>query len=565
MCNKNTVLDLCEMSIENTKLLNQIFDKYRQEYTKFVDDLSNIWGQEWHWWITNFASRNIFLSQAYRHICIVFVAIENIKSNENIKKILVPEIDIAKVLRRYIEKGNLTIKIEVSDSSTTTVYGLTEKCWNYLMMVLNQLKRRRIIRKETKSGSILSEQKLILIETDVFSTCFDSGEYRARDFGNILDYTEENIYFLPYLFLNNDMSLLELVRYMNGTGKTKFLFRENYLKFIDYIKAFTFPFWCIKFCRGSKVFHHIDVTEIVNADIMKSIRSNNSLYGILNYYFIRRIKEENIPVKSLIGWYEGQPSSLGLFKSFHKNYKGMRSVGYEGCPLDIRETQFSPSCVQRKFQVVPQTIGIIGEVYESTVKQFDKSIGTIITPAFRLQGVFEHGMEKREEWHTNILVALPYDPVIAAKIIKEIDMIRDILERNHINVLFKNHPANQLWRLQEYGCSELSIPYIFISDSFNIALQKADIVLTCVSATSFEAILSGKKVIIMVFPSEIGLTRIPLELQQKIRCAVVYDAYELGEAIVFLKDTVCEPLNLNGNRYLTKADRKSVNLLLGVK
>ncbi|MDE7432601.1 MAG: hypothetical protein K2N34_11910, partial [Lachnospiraceae bacterium] len=109
----DTVLDLCEMSDDNTKLLNKIFDIYSSEYTNFVDELSDIWGQKWYWWVTNFSSRNIFLSNAYKDICIVLVAIDNMQKNKDVDRIIVPNENIAKTLKQYVKSKQYKTEILV--------------------------------------------------------------------------------------------------------------------------------------------------------------------------------------------------------------------------------------------------------------------------------------------------------------------------------------------------------------------------------------------------------------------------------------------------------------------
>lgn len=427
-------------------------------------------------------------------------------------------------------------------------------------------KERTIVRKERRSKCSIPDEEFILIETDVFSSCFDSGEYKARDFADILDYTEEEIYFLPYLHLNNDMSFRELVRKIVASEKYKFIFRENYLQLTDYIKLLLFPYWCRKFCKGTKVFKQIDVTKIVNTDIISSIRSKNSVYGILNYFFVKRIKKQHISLKSLIGWYEGQPSSLGLFKAFHENYQESTSVGYEGYPADRRVMQCAPSPVQRKYQVAPRTIGIIGQIFETTIKQFDDKIDVIIVPPFRMKEIFSYmsalKQEQKKEIRNVMLVALPYNENDAAKIINNLRTYEKIINQRKIHILLKNHPTKKQWTLKEYGVDMANLSWEFVDGSFDSVLQNADILLTCASSTVYEAVVMGKKVILVGSPSEIVLSFIPLEMEKKVKHAVVYNENDFENAIDIFTDCSCEALCLEGNRYLEKIDCKTTDCLL---
>ena len=556
-----TILDLSNMSFENTKRLNEIFDMYSKSYTQFVDELSDIWGKELFWWVNQFSSRNIFLSAAYKKICMILLAIEMIKNGQEIKKIKVPDKEIEVVLKRYIKQKNYKIEIEVKQSLNVDKFIFANGILSNFINIAEQVRLRSVIRKQTKQEPLLPSDELILIETDVFSTCFSTGEYKARDFIDILNFTEEKIYFLPYLFLNNDMTIKELIRYMTESKQYKFIYRENYLKLIDYIKAAVFPFYCRKYCRSSKFFQGIDVTEIINTDIIKSLYSRNSLYGILNYYFIQRIRKKSIRVKSLIGWYEGQPSSLGLFMAFRQNYIDKNSVGYAAYPLDVRWIQLAPSYIQQKYKVVPQKIGVAAQIFEDVVKQFSNTVEAIIVPPFRMQGIYEEKVDISKKEQKSLLVALPYFPEAAYRILQLLNELKDFLNKMQIKILLKNHPTKAMYTIKEYGCNELEIEYEFVSGDFNSIVQNADIVLTCTSTTSYETTLAGKPVIIISLPSEILFTYLPPEWESK-RYAVAYNAVDVMEAIKIFVERPCEPLDLSNNCYLVRADKETVRVLL---
>ncbi|MCM1038212.1 MAG: hypothetical protein NC434_02735 [Ruminococcus sp.] len=555
------VLDLCNMSLNSTKRMNEIFDIYSKAYTQFVDELSDVWGKEVFWWVNQFSSRNIFLSAAYKQICITILAIEMIEKGQEIKKIKVPAKEIEITLKRYIKRKNYKIKIEVEHSHNIDKYIFINGIIRNFINITEQVRLRNIVRKQTKRESPLLSGESILIETDVFSTCFSTGEYKARDFADILNFTEEKIFFLPYLFLNSDMTIKELIRCMVESKQYKFIYRENYLKLFDYIKATVFPFYCRKYCKSAKVFQGIDVTEIVNADIMQSLHSKNSLYGILNYYFIQRIKNKNIDIKSLIGWYEGQPSSLGLFMSFRQNYIDKNSVGYAAYPLDARWLQIAPSYMQQKYKVVPQKIGVAAQIFEKVVKQFSDTVKTIIVPSFRMQRIYEQKVNNGTRKQKRILVALPYFPETAYRILKVLSELKDFLEKRQLKILLKNHPTKATYTLNDYGYNELEIEYEFINGDFDSIVQMVDVVLTCASTTTYETVLSGKNVIIISLSSEIVLTYLPSEWEGK-RYIVAHDTEDIMRAIEIFVEKSCEALDLSDHRYLTKADKETVRVLL---
>ena len=83
------ILDMCNMSVEDTKMLNQIYEENCEEYTCFIDKISSLQKRKLCWWATHLSSRNVFLSDSLRKICVVLMCINKVNSNGSIKKILV--------------------------------------------------------------------------------------------------------------------------------------------------------------------------------------------------------------------------------------------------------------------------------------------------------------------------------------------------------------------------------------------------------------------------------------------------------------------------------------------
>ncbi len=556
------VLDLEHMSVENTRILNQIYDKYSEEYTEFIDELSRRYENRPFWWSTSLASRNPFASKTYEKICKVLLAIKVLDMDEGINKIIIEDKAVKAVLFRYMQTTGTYRKIELEAEEKKYNVSIKEYAYAYMIKLKEMWQLGCLIRKKSSRKQEVKNKKIVLIETDVFSSCFDSGEYQARDFKNILDYTEEKIYFFPYLFLNNEMSMEELIRYMNQSEKYKFLFRENYLKNMDYVKALAFIGWCRKFCKTQKTFRGIDITEIVHEDIAESLRSRNCIYAILNYFCMRRMAKAGVNIKSLLGWYEGQPSSQGIFMGYRKYYKGGRTIGCIGFPISRNWLCLSPSKEQQRQRVTPEEIGVIGGVFEEIPKRFDPTVKTSIVPAFRLQGVFRDGVECFCESTGCILAVLPYFVESAKTILEGLHCMQNSLAALNRTVLLKNHPTKADWTLESYGVTEFQMPYRFVTGSMDEVVRQTDIVVTGASTSSYEVVLYGKPVIIVSQPAEILMLYGPLEWIGH-KYLVAYNAEDIKNAVQYFMDNSPMPVILQKDgKYLLKATRENVALLV---
>ena len=69
---------------------------------------------------------------------------------------------------------------------------------------------------------------------------------------------------------------------------------------------------------------------LVAEDILLNSCNYSSILAILNYLFVKRLKEEGIKVTLMIDWYENQVNDRGLDVGFRKFYPDTWIVGYQG-------------------------------------------------------------------------------------------------------------------------------------------------------------------------------------------------------------------------------------------
>lgn len=560
---KKKVLDLVDMSAKNTKRLNEIFVENRDGYTGFVDSLSIEKSDNKYWWVTQLASRNILLSHTFYHICVVLLALECIQEDKDLSYVRVANKAIGKTIQSSLKGSSRKVRIKYAYKQEVFIVYLLKKISAFFINVFNELKNRRIIRNNIKSNDKKIEEEIILLETDVFSSCFKDGKYIARDFENMMDYTNENIHVLPYLFDNVGIGIETLVQNMKECEREKFLFRENYLSLFDYLKLIRFPLYCMSLCRERKVFGLLDVTKIVNYDLVTGIDSMNSIQGLLNYSFIKNMKALGIRISSLFGWYEGQPSSIGLFMAYRKFYKEQRTMGYIGMAIDKNFISISPSKMQYEKEVVPKVLGVIGESFLEVPKQFNEEVTTVCVPSFRIKVRGDISKNEIDERKNTILVALPYFESEAKKILKELVKIKNFAKENNIKIHIKNHPTKCNWRLKDYGFAIDDSDILYENGSFQEALSRVDVVITSSSSSTFETILNGKKLVIFGLESKIVLTYLPKKWEKKFY-EIVYSVDELKNSILdLIKNDKSEKEYLEVNsQYIILPDTKNVSLML---
>ena len=371
--------------------------------------------------------------------------------------------------------------------------------------------------------------------------------YEEQYFRKILDYTKENIYFLPDIFQNTNIPINMLVKKILESPRYKYIFREQFLQISDYYKLFLYPFFCMAFCLPRKYINKVDVTSIVNLDLCKGITSGNAINGMLKYFTIKRMKAQGIKIGRLIGWYEGQPSSNGLFLAYRKEYPKGKSIGYIGYAIDNNSINVAPSKVQMRHKAVPQEMAVMAECFKQIPKQFVPYINVMIVPALRLQKAFQY-IDSQKKDGKRILVALPIERKTSRAILQWIKGLENYCRENGIEILIKNHPCNVGLTLRQYGIQELICDYQFVSGEFSKAVGEADIVITMQSNAGYETALYGKPIIFLNLPSQLNMNYMPKEWKEQ-RYKVVYDIEELKAAINDFLNVKLEKINLDNEKF----------------
>lgn len=552
------ILDLCSMSEKDTKLLNDIYTKYKRSYMEMLDKI----GKEVntiYWWATPLSSKYWYLSESLKNISIAILGIKEIQRNQYLKEIYCPSEEIARTIKRYCRNVRREIHIKIKKGTTNVSFrrqllvfeqSIREKC-NRHRKIAESLKREKIISPE-------KEKSIVLIDTYIKSSETSEAGYEEQYFRNLLDYTEENIYFFPQIILNTEIPVNVLVKRILNGGKYKYIFREQFLRIPDYYKMFFYPFFCIILCLKKKYINGIDVTAIINRDLLTGITSDNSMEGMIKFFAIKRMRKQGIKIDRLIGWYEGQPSSNMLFLGYRKAYHYGKSVGYIGYAIDKNNINVAPGREQIRHKAGPQKIAVMAECFRQIPQQFNK-IKVIIVPALRLQKSYQY-TEYKEKDEKRILVALSYERKTSREILIWIKRMESYYKENDIVVYIKNHPCNAEMTLKRYGIQKLNCTYKYVEEEFHKVVRSVDIVITVQSTSGYEAALHGKPVIFINFSSQLNINYMPKEWEGS-RYDTVYNTDELEIAIEKYFNRDLERVNLDNEKYHVRVSRDTIERL----
>lgn len=556
-----TVLNLCQMDAGLTEKLNVISQNSKKEYTDFIDQISIGKENNKYWWTTPLVSRNTHLCEAFKEFCIAKLALEEI-SNKKVKTVIVPSDAIKNCITDNLKEKNISIEVQAEEVR------LRDKLY---WSVKGILKRYFDIKRAIKGMTYTFLNEFTLIDAYVESSSFKSSGYKDRAFDGILEYCgNENIWFLSYLTDDAKLGYDEFIRKMQEESKYQFLIREKFLTIGDFVVIV--PYWlqCVRFMRGKKVCNGVDYTAVVNSALKAGMYNRNAYNGLLNIKLIKRLKRKyKADIKQLIGYYEGQPSSNGLFWAFRRQYRDRRNMGYIATSGLENQLGLYPSASQYKYQAVPDIYGVQGTCWKSLARQFYDNVKSQIVPSFRYRHIYDRDAlcKKVAEKELKLLVVLSYFKDLSRVLIDTVLEAGRSLQNSDakIKIYIKNHPNNTGLSVKDYGIAEEDFLDIieYESGSMEAAIQDKDIVVLAGTSSGLEILSAGLPIILYSIPSELCEFGIP-EFLKNTSCHIVYDVKQLAMALQKLQDNKIseETVNYILNEAFVPVNEKTVLQML---
>ena len=494
-------------------MINIIADEIRNNYVEYLVRLGKGNEKDIHWWMLNFVSRNTLLSPLFRNICYLIMLKRKFDEGQTFDEIIVDSYALRGVLSKYCSKNDYSFKVIYNGRNIVQI--IFRRFYSYIIVLMHILLRfihAWRTRKYKKKISI--DRALILLDVFVFNNSFKEGSYKDRYYPGLLDCVDSNekeyIYYIPtfYGVWNYGKVFLDLRR-----SKQNFLIKEDYLRFKDYIFALLYPFKVRKFNFKFSEFMGFDISSLLREEISNDKVSNSSIYGLLNYNFAKRLKENEVKIKTVVNWFENQTIDHGFNGGFRRYYREANSVGYLGIPLQGNYLSIYPTEQERICEVIPKDIFVIGKGYIDPVKQFCNSLSVKVAPAFRLSGVWNKRNYYPDKDKYSILAALPILMDESDEIISTILKVADLIKIENCVFKIKPHPSHNIKKISSKWKKKLTEVFEFVGGDFNSCVEKADILISCASSVCLETLAKGIPVII--FANRSGLTQLPIPISIK--------------------------------------------------
>jgi hypothetical protein len=512
--------------------LNQVSDRIRRDYITMVDDLSVTYDSDLHWFTTPFACRNTSVCSVFDEVTKFFFVKEVLSVDENIDTIVVDSPILAKVLRLNIENKNLTILSQKSLTGyyVSLIFQVGLGLFKYVLASMFRYFSFKLAILFAPNKVNNFEKKITIIETYIYKSSFKDGEFNDRHFFNIQSHLKEQdkqrVVYLPFFYgkINYFSLYLKAIK-----SKFNFIFVEEYTSFMDIILYPIKNIFKLKYNHSDINLYGVDFSKLVNHSIFRHSTKPSSLYSLLKYRFSTNLKKNrSIVINRIVRWYENLEIDHGSIMGWRAYSPSLYIFGYMDLFVSKNYLSPYPSQVEYNLNIVPDSIGVIGEGLIDQHKKFCHELNVVLAPSFRFSKPKLNIRKDRLEQETiNILVSLPLS-------ISRIRIIVDILENfvrlnctRKVSFIVKLHPASDyVFNLANGENIEFNV----VNTNFNQLVRNVDFVLSSASSTLVEAFMFGAYALVSSSTQELSDNTLP-EFIPNDYWRAVYNAQELADIV----------------------------------
>lgn len=506
---------------EAAGLLQEAAKSLRQPYIDYIGKLS-LEKNSLMWWASRLSEKNPFVSKTFLHACYLKTCIDIMK--KYLDESLVFFVG-EKAVRQAILKNEPTDDLERVENWGVSIHEALEDLKKFIIykgwFLLSNVYRIAIskygyqIQKRVKS-----REPLVLIHTWVGRHSFDEkGIYHDNLFGKLPEHLKKsggNVAIIP--------SVLTIAPYRETINKmTKaenlFLVPHAFLSVLDIFNVF---FTTLANVPRKMVFpklENMDISEVIHEDL-----KNDWIYGrmasdILFYYLVKRLKEKQLAVDTVIYSYENHTWEKVLCIAARQFYPSAYLIGYQHTNVSMMYLPYFIS--KHEPNIVPLPDRIItngGYPLKLFIQSGYPNEKVVQGGAVRYAHLLESKIKaKRSKSNPVILVTSSISIFGAVELIWKIS--KAFGHQKKFKILIKCHPDTPFQMIS--GHLDIPFPKHFIISDRPVAelLKESDVLLYTDSTACIEAIAAGVPAIHVESDFSIDIDPLDLDLDPKIRAS----------------------------------------------
>lgn len=491
-------------------LYNEIALEVRQEFTNFIDELSQPHKENLDWWVAGPASRNTLASPLFHYYCSIKLLERLLQKQAKIEKVVVDSVAFYNMVTTLfsIKKNEVNVILSISfKKRIKTKLGPFARFINEAFISLQNTyfaRRSRQQQNEQKKHKIK-----VLVDTFVYPGAIDQDRTYTGLWEKLSKKEQEELHFVPNLHSFNRKSLLKAYQELR-TSERSFLLKEDFLHFSDYCYALGHITRSKKLKIPITKYCGIDFSPLVREELQSFTGFTSSVLGLLNYRFAKRLQEKGVTLKRVINRFENQVIDKGWNKGFKQFHPNATTIGYQGFVMSTHYLCMYPTRIEDQSGVLPSQIAVIGKGHIASKQEFYSGVKLITAPALRFSGVWKAPKYVPKVDAFTILVALPINLADCHSTLSLIVQTLTLIPNSVKNMKFwiKPHPTISTEAIRNVCGTEWTELFEFVSGDFNECVEKSNLFLGNLSSTCLETLAKGIPVIVVGNPN--GLTHNPI-------------------------------------------------------
>ena len=377
---------------KTNKLLNKIFAKNQKDFNLLITKAINQKKNNLTLLLSNPISRNPLLSKLYYNFCVAIFIKENISKYTETKKIIFDSYALAKLLKPFLKNKKINIEVDEKLNNKFLFLSFAKMFFNLGKILIKKIYQLFICKTTNINKKKKIYNKIILIDTFVLPGYYTKDRYFNGLQNSLNKFEKEKVFYSPVIAYTSIKDYYKVYKKLRSS-KLNFILKEDFLKFYDVFSSVSEIFFS-KFSKFKNInFKNLDFSHLLNFEIINGIGDDMTLEGVLNYKFVKRLKERKVSIKTVIDWWENQAIDKGLSKGIRTFYPETNLLGYLGFYPRQFELQLSPLKIEYELKYTPTKIAVTGNKIKKKINILAKEIKVITAPAFRFSYLW--GLKKK--------------------------------------------------------------------------------------------------------------------------------------------------------------------------
>jgi hypothetical protein len=540
--------------------------EFRSIFNGILEEVSKVHQEDINWHITAPLSRNPYTSQLFNNLLNVFYVDKLIRDGKNINIIIVESNLQKEIIEDYVRCNNCDISVSYPEQPKWRLLYTLRKIKPALIVtvvIIKLLREWLLLKYYLKIPIIKSSKPLVLIGTFVTARFDGYDNYYANLYEMLTETEQEEVYFIPSVVDVNIKELKNIISVFNG-NPNKYLIKESFLQFKDYYKSFYHIIHRLSFTIHKVHLCGVNISGFIIDELRSMCGLDSSIQALLNYRFAKILKEKQFDLRLIVNWFENQIIEKGWYAGFNEYYPHTMSIGYAGYVASPYYLNLYPTSLEKKFNILPKKICVIGKGIIKQVKEFCPDLLVEVAPAFRFQHLWKT-KEKKETLSKNfrVLVALPYFEEYSRDIISMLSGVVELLD-DAVLFVIKLHPDQRQSVIEKICYETQFINYQITSKSISDELDTANLLISSGSSVSMESL--AREVPVIVVGNKYGLTFHPIPENVWKMWRLCYSSKETAKAILSLTNIEEFEQNIDEiiKQYFSPVTKKRLSLFLNM-